>query len=110
MKRQIVRSHLVAAVFAVAATVAAVPAFAQRAPNDGGIPPEPPATALHSQSSSAPATTTPYYGRAANDGGTGPQPTAAQLKAAEQSQNKTDGQPAAPTHLGRAANDGGSIN
>lgn len=106
MKKHIARPRLVLAVLAVSVTLSAAPAFAQRAPNDGGFVPTPPGAQV--DGTSVPQPTTPYYGRPTNDGGLGPQPTAAQLKAAAL-QNKGS-QQADPPHLGRPLNDGGTLN
>jgi hypothetical protein len=107
MKRHLARPQLVLAAVAFAA-LASAPAFAQKAINDGGLPSEPAAAAVQSQSQSKSAalTTSPYYGRNPDDGGTGPQPTAAQLKAAE-AQNKASQQASAP-HVGKPVDDGGT--
>jgi hypothetical protein len=105
MKRYIARPRLVLAAMAFAALISA-PALAQKAINDGGLPPEPPAAAAQSQSKSTAIATSPYYGRNPDDGGTGPQPTAAQLKAAE-AKNKASQQASAP-HLGKPVDDGGT--
>jgi hypothetical protein len=109
--KQIVRSRLAAAALALGVTVACAPAFAQKALNDGGTPPEPTGAFVQSTSKSAAVTTNTYYGRNPDDGGTGPQPTAAQLKAAGQAQSKAaDSQQASAPHLGKPANDGGTPN
>jgi len=90
-------------------------AFAQsygKNPNDGGLAPEPPAsapatvkatTAKGTVASQQPA----YYGKNINDGGLPPEPTPA-AKSTARSQPATP-KPAAPTQVGRNVNDGGSV-
>jgi hypothetical protein len=106
MTQRKLASYLAAASLTLGIAIFAAPAFAQKGLNDGGLPADPPATVVQSQSKATPIPTAPYYGRNANDGGTGPQPTVAQVKAA-QSQSK-GARPSAPPHLGRPVNDGGT--
>lgn len=106
MTQRQLNSCLAAASLTLGIALFTAPAFAERAPNDGGLITEPPATAAQSQGNATPIATAPYYGRSANDGGPGPQPAPEKINAA-QSQSKGSQQLSAP-HIGRAANDGGT--
>jgi hypothetical protein len=93
------------AALALGAAFASAPALAQsRNVNDGGMPPEPPATAPAAAPSKVVAPQQPaYYGR--NDGGLPPEPTAAAKSAVKST--ATASKQAAPAPLGRNVNDGG---
>lgn len=98
--------YLAAASLTLGIALFAAPAFAQKSLNDGGMPADPPATAVQSQGKATPIPTAPYYGRNANDGGTDSQPTPEQIKAAQSQSKGTP--PSVPPHLGRPVNDGGT--
>jgi hypothetical protein len=85
MKRQNLRPQIAIAALALAASIAAVPAFAQRSPNDGGAFPEPtvaqPSVVRSKRKTSAPKPAAPQIGRNVNDGGTPVEPSVAQHSA-----------------------------
>jgi hypothetical protein len=112
MKRQNLRPWMAVAALTFGITIASVPAFAQKGPNDGGTPAEPAAAApsgMQSKGKVAPTKpATPQLGRNINDGGMPAEPNAAALNASK-SANKTSSVTPAKPQLGRNINDGGSI-
>jgi hypothetical protein len=112
MNRQNLRPQIAIAALTLAVSVAAVPAFAQRNPNDGGAAPQPAVlqpsgVKSKTKTSSAPKPAAPQVGRNVNDGGTPAEASVAQPSPTKSS--NTASASSAPARPGRNPNDGGSI-
>jgi hypothetical protein len=111
MNRQNLRPQIGVAALVLAASIASVPAFAQKNPNDGGSFSEPsgvqPSGVQPKIKTSAAKPASPQVGRNVNDGGTPAEPSVAQPRATAVS--NTTSANSAPPRPGRNPNDGGSI-